>query len=261
MAFHRFLLFRLITFLTTRQSLELPVFRPAGTSPRYNHATQAKPQAGTLAAAGVTSPYKRPSFFFGIVPAAMSEQSRPSYEFGPFSVDAGKRLLLRNGEPVPLAPKVLETLLALIENRERVLTKDELLKQVWGDTSVEEGGLTRNVSILRKTLGEKPDDHQYIVTVPARGYRFVADGAGNRGKWRGVGRACAGESGKRLRTTSESFGASLVGAGRIGRARPGNHHVCSAPCPGHGASSAGHHIARRAATGKSIGRPDAGLLR
>ncbi len=104
----------------------------------------------------------------------MSEPSRPSYEFGPFSVDAGKRLLLRNGEPVPLAPKVLETLLALIENRERVLTKDELLKQVWGDTSVEEGGLTRNVSILRKTLGEKPDDHRYIVTVPARGYRFVA---------------------------------------------------------------------------------------
>ena len=105
----------------------------------------------------------------------MSEQSQPSYEFGPFSLNAGKRLLLRNGEPVPLAPKVLETLLALIENRERVLTKDELLKQVWGDTIVEEGGLTRNVSVLRKILGEKPDDHQYIVTVPARGYRFVAE--------------------------------------------------------------------------------------
>jgi TolB-like protein/DNA-binding winged helix-turn-helix (wHTH) protein/thioredoxin-like negative regulator of GroEL len=104
----------------------------------------------------------------------MSEQSRPSYEFGPFSVDAGKRLLVCNGESVPLAPKVFEILLALIENRERVLTKDELLRQVWGDTSVEEGGLTRNVSILRKTLGEKPDDHQYIVTVPGRGYRFVA---------------------------------------------------------------------------------------
>jgi TolB-like protein/DNA-binding winged helix-turn-helix (wHTH) protein/thioredoxin-like negative regulator of GroEL len=101
--------------------------------------------------------------------------ARPSYEFGPFVVDADKRLLLRDGEAVPLAPKVLETLLALIESRERVLTKDELLKQVWGDTVVEEGGLTRNVSILRKTLGEKPDDHRYIVTVPARGYRFVAD--------------------------------------------------------------------------------------
>ncbi len=105
----------------------------------------------------------------------MIEQLESSYEFGPFSVDAGKRLLLRNGEPVPLAPKVLETLLALIENRERVLSKDELLKQVWGDTIVEEGGLTRNVSVLRKALGEKPEDHRYIVTVPARGYRFVAE--------------------------------------------------------------------------------------
>jgi DNA-binding winged helix-turn-helix (wHTH) protein/Tfp pilus assembly protein PilF len=111
----------------------------------------------------------------------MIEQFPPFYEFGPFSVDAGKRLLLRNGEPVPLAPKVLETLLVLIENRERVLSKDELLKLVWGDTIVEEGGLTRNVSVLRKTLGEKPEDHQYIVTVPARGYRFVADVRTGRG--------------------------------------------------------------------------------
>jgi TolB-like protein/DNA-binding winged helix-turn-helix (wHTH) protein/Tfp pilus assembly protein PilF len=117
----------------------------------------------------------------------MNEPSRASYEFGPFSLDAGKRLLWRNGEPVPLAPKVLETLLALIENRERVLTKDELLEQVWGDTSVEEGGLTRNVSILRKTLGEKPDDHQYIVTVPARGYRFVADVRETKGKGAALG--------------------------------------------------------------------------
>jgi DNA-binding winged helix-turn-helix (wHTH) protein/Tfp pilus assembly protein PilF len=111
----------------------------------------------------------------------MIEQSPLFYEFGPFSVDAGKRLLLRNGEPVPLAPKVLETLLVLIENRERVLTKDDLLKQVWGDTIVEEGGLTRNISVLRKALGEKPEDHHYIVTVPARGYRFVAEVRERRG--------------------------------------------------------------------------------
>jgi DNA-binding winged helix-turn-helix (wHTH) protein/Tfp pilus assembly protein PilF len=105
----------------------------------------------------------------------MIEPSPPFYRFGPFSVDAGKRLLLRSGEPVPLAPKVLDTLLALIENRDRVLSKDELLEQVWGDTIVEEGGLTRNISVLRKALGEKPEDHRYIVTVPARGYRFVAE--------------------------------------------------------------------------------------
>jgi DNA-binding winged helix-turn-helix (wHTH) protein/Tfp pilus assembly protein PilF len=112
----------------------------------------------------------------------MSEQSRPSsYEFGPFAVDAGKRLLLRDGEPVPLAPKVLDTLITLIENRERVLTKDELLQQLWGDTVVEEGGLARNVSVLRKALGEKPDEHKYIVTVPARGYQFVAEVRERRG--------------------------------------------------------------------------------
>jgi DNA-binding winged helix-turn-helix (wHTH) protein/Tfp pilus assembly protein PilF len=97
------------------------------------------------------------------------------YEFGPFAVDVGRRLLLRSGEPVQLSPKVLETLLALIEHRERVLSKDELLRLVWGDTIVEEGGLARNISLLRKVLGEKPEDHHYIVTVPARGYRFVAE--------------------------------------------------------------------------------------
>jgi TolB-like protein/DNA-binding winged helix-turn-helix (wHTH) protein/Tfp pilus assembly protein PilF len=105
----------------------------------------------------------------------MNEQVRRRYEFGCFVMDPDKRLLYREGELVSLAPKILETLLVLIENRGRVLTKDELLSQVWGDTIVEEGGLTRNISILRKALGERPDEHQFIVTVPARGYQFVAE--------------------------------------------------------------------------------------
>ena len=104
----------------------------------------------------------------------MSE-SRRSYEFGPYRLQVDRRLLLRDGVLVALAPKALETLLALIEHRGRVLTKDELLQRVWGDTVVEEGGLARNISVLRKALGETPDDHQYIVTVPGRGYRFVAE--------------------------------------------------------------------------------------
>ena len=90
-------------------------------------------------------------------------------------MDPDKRLLYREGELVSLAPKILETLLVLIENRGRVLSKDELLTKVWGDTIVEEVGLARNVSILRKALGERPDEHQFIVTVPARGYQFVAE--------------------------------------------------------------------------------------
>ena len=104
----------------------------------------------------------------------MSEPPKPAFAFGSFSLDLDRRLLLRNGEAVALAPKVLETLLVLVENRDRALSKDELLDQVWGGASVEEGGLTRNVSILRKTLGEKPDDHRFILTVPGHGYRFVA---------------------------------------------------------------------------------------
>ena len=118
-----------------------------------------------LAGAPVRSPYNRASLFFGNVRGAMNG-SQPTYEFGPFALDADKRLLLRDGVPVPLAPKALETLLALIEYRDRVVSKDELLQRIWGDTVVEEGGLTRNISILRKALGEKPDEHQYTVTVP-----------------------------------------------------------------------------------------------
>ncbi len=104
----------------------------------------------------------------------MSEPPKPAFAFGSFSLDLDRRLLLRNGEAVALAPKVLETLVALVENRDRALSKDELLDQVWAGASVEEGGLTRNVSILRKTLGEKPDNHRFILTVPGHGYRFVA---------------------------------------------------------------------------------------
>jgi DNA-binding winged helix-turn-helix (wHTH) protein/Tfp pilus assembly protein PilF len=141
---------------------------------RYNRATPIEASEDTSGGRRYKS--LQPAFvFLRMCRSFMTDPSQLSYEFGPFSLDAGKRLLLRNGEPVPVTPKVMELLLVLIEHRDRVLTKDELLKQVWGDTIVEEGGLTRNVSVLRKTLGEKPDDHQYIVTVPARGYRFVAE--------------------------------------------------------------------------------------
>ena len=101
--------------------------------------------------------------------------SQATYEFGPFCLDGNKKLLWRDSEPVALTPKVLDTLLTLIELRDRVVTKDELLERVWRGTVVEEGGLARNISILRKALGEKPDQHTYIGTVPGKGYRFVAD--------------------------------------------------------------------------------------
>jgi len=97
------------------------------------------------------------------------------YEFGPFRVDAVKRLLYRDGEVVPLTARVFDVLLVFITNSGRTLTKEELMEQVWPGNFVEEGNLTRNVSTLRKALGESPDDHHYLVTIPGRGYRFVAE--------------------------------------------------------------------------------------
>jgi TolB-like protein/DNA-binding winged helix-turn-helix (wHTH) protein/Tfp pilus assembly protein PilF len=97
------------------------------------------------------------------------------YEFGPFRLDRSKRLLYRDGQPVSLPPKAFDTLLALIEKRGEVIEKDALMQLLWPDSFVEEANLTVKISQLRKVLGELPQEHQYIVTVPGRGYRFVAD--------------------------------------------------------------------------------------
>ena len=97
------------------------------------------------------------------------------YEFARFRVDADKELLLRGDEPVSLTPKTFQILLVLLRHSKEVVTKDELLKQVWPDTFVEEANLSRNIFLLRKALGESPQDHQYIVTVPGRGYRFAEE--------------------------------------------------------------------------------------
>jgi TolB-like protein/DNA-binding winged helix-turn-helix (wHTH) protein/Tfp pilus assembly protein PilF len=97
------------------------------------------------------------------------------YEFGDFRLDAGKRLLWRAGAPVPLRPRVFQTLLFLVENHDTVLDKERLMEAVWPDSIVEENNLTQNISTLRRVFGETPGSHHYIVTVPGRGYRFVAD--------------------------------------------------------------------------------------
>jgi Tol biopolymer transport system component/DNA-binding winged helix-turn-helix (wHTH) protein len=105
----------------------------------------------------------------------MSGQPVRFYEFGPFRVDVSSRVLRREGEALPLEPKVFDTLLALLENRTRVVSKEELMKAVWGpDTFVEEGSLARNISLLRKTIAEGLGDTQCIATFPKRGYQFVA---------------------------------------------------------------------------------------
>ncbi len=97
------------------------------------------------------------------------------YEFGPFRLDAEERLLFRGEEVVPLTPKVVETLLVLIEHRGQLLQKNELMNALWPDTFVEESSLAQNISLLRKAFGEEHGGRKYIETVPKRGYRFVAD--------------------------------------------------------------------------------------
>lgn len=97
------------------------------------------------------------------------------YEFDGYRLDARKRLLTLDGEPIALMPKAFETLLYFLEHAGRTMEKDAILRTVWPDTVVEENNLTQNVSALRRIFGEKPGEHRYIVTVPGRGYRFVAD--------------------------------------------------------------------------------------
>lgn len=96
------------------------------------------------------------------------------YEFGPFRLDPAERQLLRNDQPVSLAPKVFDTLLLLVENSGHLLSKHELMKRLWPETFVEEVNLAQNISALRRVLGEKDGRVQYIETVPKGGYRFVA---------------------------------------------------------------------------------------
>ena len=99
---------------------------------------------------------------------------KPAYEFGPFRLDSERAVLLRDGQPVPLTQKSFEMLLVLIENRNDTVSKDVLLKTVWPNSFVDEANLTQHISVLRKAFGETPQDRRYIVTVPGRGYRFVA---------------------------------------------------------------------------------------
>ena len=113
---------------------------------------------------------------FGKFPKkAESAPRTPSYEFGTFTLNPLKRIVLNGHEPIPLTSKCFDILLVLLEHRDEVVVKEELMELVWPDTAVEEGNLNRHVSTIRKLLGESPHDHRYIVTVPGRGYRFVAE--------------------------------------------------------------------------------------
>ena len=107
------------------------------------------------------------------MPASANPKVKELYEFGPFRVDPEKETLLRAGESIPLTPKTFQILLVLVRHSNEVVTKEDLMKTVWPDTFVEEANLSRNIFMLRKALGERPQDHRYVVTVPGRGYRLA----------------------------------------------------------------------------------------
>ena len=120
----------------------------------------------------------------------MSKPVNHFYEFDSFQVDAEERVLRRNGVPVPLPPKIFDTLLVLVEQSGHIVDKEELIRKVWPDTFVEENNLSQYISVLRKTLGDERHEQRYIETVPRRGYRFAA---GVRESW--------SENGEVLRAT------------------------------------------------------------
>lgn len=104
----------------------------------------------------------------------MTEQSLTVYEFGPFRLDATVRRLLRNGRPLSLTSKIFDMLLLLVSKQGQLVTKEELMGELWPDRFVVQNNLTVHMSALRKILGERHRDHKYIETVPGRGYRFVS---------------------------------------------------------------------------------------
>jgi DNA-binding winged helix-turn-helix (wHTH) protein len=104
----------------------------------------------------------------------MNGKTELFYEFAGFRLDVAKRILIRQGEPVALAPKVFDTLLFLVQNSGQILEKDVLMRSLWPDSFVEEGNLSQNIFVLRKVLGNARNGNNLIQTIPRRGYRFVA---------------------------------------------------------------------------------------
>ena len=105
----------------------------------------------------------------------MGASPKVLYEFGPFRMDPETQVLLRDDQPVPVAPKTFETLLILVRHSREVVSKDDLMRELWPDSFVEESNLSQNIFMLRKALGDTPEERRYIVTLPGKGYRFTGE--------------------------------------------------------------------------------------
>ena len=107
-------------------------------------------------------------------PSTLPEPQGRFYAFGPFVLDGLRGMLWQRGTPVPLTPKVIQLLAALVSRPGAILSKDELIREIWGGTDVEENNLAQYVSRIREALGERPGQREYIATTPGIGYGFVA---------------------------------------------------------------------------------------
>src|SRR6516162_5564800 len=96
------------------------------------------------------------------------------FRFGPFELNVREHRLVRAGSVIPLRGKVFDTLRILVENAGKLMPKEDLLRALWPDATVEENNLNHNISLLRKTLGEKAAKQPYIETIPRIGFRFIA---------------------------------------------------------------------------------------
>ena len=103
-----------------------------------------------------------------------AERPNLVYEFGPYRLEPREHRLVRDGRSISLTGKAFETLKVLVERHGMLVTKQELMAAVWPEITVEENNLDRNISTLRKALGDSPTGYQFIETVPRKGYRFVA---------------------------------------------------------------------------------------
>src|ERR1700678_1414344 len=97
------------------------------------------------------------------------------YRFGQFVLDPARRTLSRADSPVSLTPKAFDVLFFLVQNPNRLVSKEELLRAVWGDTFVEDGNLTQYISHLRKALGDNSEDARLIATIARKGYQFAGE--------------------------------------------------------------------------------------
>src|SRR5271167_3437203 len=106
--------------------------------------------------------------------SSMSMKTEGVFQFGEFQIDARARTLRREKATVTLNFRTFDVLLYFVQNPGKVLTRDELLKNVWPDSFVDENSLAQSISGLRRALEEKPGDNSYVVTLPGRGYQFVS---------------------------------------------------------------------------------------